>query len=408
MSVVLETCRRVWRLADQLDARLMVAPPAARRLTYVVTTLVMVTVSLPNVPRMWLDFRHLPLLDRVEQRPTYGPDSIADMFTARVVLNDPGDMFTKRKLDQTPSEAALWSKEASAPYPPVALLAEAGLFALGEHLGVGFYGMILGLALLFLGSSAWYFSQTRWYLFPALYLNFFYFSERFVYVQDNTYLILLTVVMAALGLARWARLGRPEWPSHLLMALAITVKLSPLYYVVNVVRMRPATAVSFAALLLLGLVMPYFIWENYLYIYRFGSELKGDWNDAIGALVVAGLFAVTIGYVQARLGFDLEDRIGWGLVPVAVLLGLKMNVARHLLVVLLVPDKRGLRNAAAAVGLAVPVLLPSVARFNAALPTAVVVLAFGLGAYLDRIGWTTVRNDLRHPRQALRMILSRT
>ena len=70
---------------------------------------------------------------------------------------------------------------------------------------IGFYGAILTLAILFVAASAVYFLNTRWYLFPALYLNFLYFGERFVHVQDCSYLVMLTVVMAALYLAR-----RPE------------------------------------------------------------------------------------------------------------------------------------------------------------------------------------------------------
>jgi len=81
--------------------------------------------------------------------------------------------------------------------------------------------------------SARYFLQTRWYLFPALYLNFVYFGERFVYVQDGSYLVVLTVLMAALHLAR-----RGHAASHALVALATVMKLSPVFYLANVGRMR--------------------------------------------------------------------------------------------------------------------------------------------------------------------------
>jgi hypothetical protein len=77
-----------------------------------------------------------------------------------------------------------------------------------------------------------------------------------------------------------------------------------------------------------------------------------------------------------------------------------MNVARHLLIVLLVPDKRGIRNIAAAVGLAVPVVfgLP----FNASLGFATLVLVTGLTYYLEKIGWQRLRRDLQTPLQTLR------
>ena len=98
------------------------------------------------------------------------------------------------------------------------LLAEAGLYALGNRVGIGFYGAILTLAVVFIVASARYFLRTRWYLFPALYLNFVYFGERFVYVQDCSYLVVLTVMIAALSLARRGHAAR-----HALVALAIRV-----------------------------------------------------------------------------------------------------------------------------------------------------------------------------------------
>jgi hypothetical protein len=357
-------------------------------------------VSLPKVPRQALDFSGLPLLHRVSQPESYGTDTIADMYEARVVLHDVLDMYTKAKTEQTALEARTWSKEASAPYPPVSLLVEAGLFKVGEWTGVGFYWMIVGLACAFIALSLAMSWTTRWYVFPLLYLNFSYFSERFVHVQDCTYLVMLAFVMAALWLARRGRHG-----CHVLMALAITVKLSPLYYARNVLQMRRRDALLFIAIVAAGLVLPALIWNDYLYIYRYGSELKGHPLSGVGAGVLATLVALVVWYVETRGRFDLEDRVGWGLVPVAVFLGFKMNVARHLLVVLLVPDKRGVRNAAAAVGLAVPALLPGIVPFNSSLAIATGVLCFGLAGYLQRIGWHIVLDDLRHPRRTAVMML---
>ena len=50
-------------------------------------------------------------------------------------------------------------------------------------------------------------------------------------------------------------------------------------------------------------------------------------------------------------------------------------------------DKRGVRNLAAAVGLGLPALFPSLVRQNSALAIAGVVLALGLIYYLGVIGW---------------------
>jgi hypothetical protein len=323
------------------------------------------------------------------------------MYEAKVVLNDVRDMYTKREYSQTPREAELWSKEASAPYPPVTLLAVAGLYKLGEVSGAGYYGMILSLAGLFMALSLFYCLRTRWYVFPLLYLNFSYFGRRMIYVQDGTYLIMLVVTMLALLLARHRREA-----AHTLMAAAIVMKLSPLYYVKNVFVMRPWIAAGFVAILTAGLVLPFFILDNYSYIFRFNDEIKGHhWYNLVGPLIVVIPFATVLCYVEMRLPFDMEDRIGWGLVPFAMLLAMKMNVARHLLIVLLVPDKRGVRNVAAAVGLALYTVMPSVVRLGSVVYIASGLLVIALVGYLHRIGWQTIADDLRRPVATARLML---
>jgi hypothetical protein len=388
--------------AERIDERLMAVPRPWQYLAVGLTLALLVVQSLPNIPRQYVDLSSTIVGD-VQRYETYGPDSLSDMYGSRVVWNHPLDMYTRALTEQTPLEARTWSKEAAAPYPPAVLLAETGLYAIGEATGVGFYGMILGCATLFVGLSALYFLRTRWYLFPLLYLNVDFISYRFVYVQDNTYLVMLVVIMAALWLARI----RHPW-CDAMMAVATTMKLSPLYYVKNVFAMPPARATVFLAILAAGLVLPYFIWDNYLYIYRYGNALKGDWLSTLGALLFAVPFALVVWYVEVRRGFDAEDRVGWGLVPFALFLAFKMNVARHLLLVLLVPDKRGVRNVAAAVGLAVPALAPTLVAFNSALAIATVVLVAGLVYQLEQIGWPLVARDLRHPRQTARLLLGRT
>ena len=343
----------------------------------------------------------MPLLSGVPQYQTYGPDTIGNSYVAKVVLNDPLDMYTKARLEQTPLEKATWTREESAPYPAAALLTAAGLYAIGTSTGIGFYGMVVLLAALFIALSLWYFLNTRWYLFPALYLNFAYFGNRFVYVQDDTYLAMLVVVMIALLLARAKRDA-----GHLLMALAITMKLSPAAYVWELLRMRRGIALTFVAILLAGFVLPYFIWDNYLTIFTFHDQVKGNLYDTIAAVALVVPFTIVLWYVETRLGFDMEDRIGWSLVPFGMFIGIKMRVARHLLIVLLVPDKRGARNIAAAIGLALYAVAPEVFRLGSVLYITTVLLFAVLAHYLWRIGWTTVRDDLRHPLRTVRLLLA--
>ena len=374
------------------------------------TVLHMIAVAIPNVPKPYVDYARFPLLSGVHQYDTYGTDTIGNSYVAKVVLNDPLDMYTKARLEQTPLEKATWTREASAPYPPAALLTAAGLYAIGAATGIGFYGMVLLLAALFVALSLWYFLNTRWYLFPLLYLNFAYFGHRFVYVQDDTYLAMLVVVMIALVIARGAR-GAPLGPlrrqaSHLLMALAITMKLSPVAYAWQMLTMRRGTAMIFAAILFAGFVLPYFIWDNYLTIFTFHDQVKGNIYDTVAAVVLVVPFTIVLWYVETRLGFDMEDRIGWSLVPFAMFVGIKMRVARHLLIVLLVPDKRGPRNIAAAIGLALYAAAPDVFRLGSVLYITTVLLFAFLAYYLRRIGWATVRDDARHPLRTVRLLLS--
>lgn len=388
---------RVFQWLAGVDQTLLRAPRAVRTGAFVLTAVVMVGTALPHVPRQIVDFRGVPMLSTLQRHDRYGNDTIGDGYEARVVLNDWRDMYTKTKVEMTALEAATWPKEACAPYPPAVLLAEAGLYALGTWSGIGFYGSMLTLAVVFVVVSARYFLETRWYLFPALYLNFAYFSERFVYVQDCSYLVVLTVVMAALHFAR-----RGHAATHALVALATVMKLSPLYYVANLGTMRRRDAMLYMAIIVAGLVLPYLVWENYLYIFQYNAELKGDWDNAAAALVAVIPFALVLRYVETRLQFDWEDRVGWALVPFALLLALKMNAARHLLIMLLVPDKRGIRNIAAAIGLAVPVIFG--VPFNSSLGFAALVLVSGLTYYLRQIGWERVQLDLRTPLHTLQQM----
>ena len=110
-------------------------------------------------------------------------------------------------------------------------------------------------------------------------MNLTYLGHRFVYVQDNWSLAMLVVVMIALVLARSRRAA-----SHLLMAVAITMKLSPAAYTREILTMRRRTAVVFAAILFAGFVLPYFIWDDYLYIFTFHEQVKGNIYDTVLAV----------------------------------------------------------------------------------------------------------------------------
>jgi hypothetical protein len=102
-------------------------------------------------------------------------------------------------------------------------------------------------------------------------------------------------------------------------------------------------------------------------------------------------------YIEQRRGFDLEDRLGWSLVPFTLFFAVWTNAARHLLLALLVPDKRGSRNIAAAIGLALHALFPVAIPIASLVSILIGLLAIIMAGHLRAIGWQTVRNDLRHP-----------
>jgi hypothetical protein len=341
-----------------------------------------IAAGVPRVPSLFLDYSRLPLLSQVTQPGAYGSDTLSDMYEARVVLNNPLDMYTKREVEQTQQEAARWSREASGPYPPVALFILAGMAWLGGLAGVGLYGPVLALACLFMLGSAVYCLKTRWYVFPLMCVNATYIAERFVHVQDNSYLLLLVVMLGALFLARR---GSP-W-AHALVALAITIKLSPVYYLKQLPGMPRWMAALVILIVLAALVLPVFIFPNYLYIYQFHTGRKAHyWMNTAGTLLVVIPFTLALAYVEARRGFDWEDRVGWAAVPFALFLAMSLNAPRHLFLVLLLPDKRAMRTIAGTLGMAVHLVAPSLGGTGTPTYVTLALLCVVLAAILRHGG----------------------
>jgi hypothetical protein len=387
--------------AQVIDARLLATPRWLQRTFIALTVALIAGFGVAEVPRPAVNFAGLPLLGRIQQAPEFGTDTISDMYESKVVLHDVRDMYTKRGVDETPLEARTWSKEATGPYPPTGLLIMAAFYAAGAWTGIGLYGFITILAVAFILGSAVYSLRTRWYVFPLVWSNVVYLTHRFFSVQDDSYLILLVAVLAALFLARAGRRG-----AHALMAVAIAIKLSPMYYLKEIPRMPRVSAALVIAIVCAGLLLPYVIWPNYAYIYRFQEERHGHyWTNTLVAGCFVAVFTVVLAYVESREPFDLEDRIGWSLVPLAMLLALTMNAARHLLLVLLVPDKRVARNLAGAAALWLEYPLAAHVPFGAVVYFCSVFLWLALVWYLRRIGWATIRDDLRHPARTVRMMI---
>ena len=121
-------------------------------------------------------------------------------------------------------------------------------------------------------------------------------------------------------------------------------------------------------------MLPYFLLPNYLYIYSFQSETRGSLWQTVGAIAVTLPFSYLLWRLQRREKLDLEDRIGWSLVPVALFLAFNVNAARHLLVALLVPDKHAVRTSTAAIGIGIVALSGGRLSINSILPLVTAML----------------------------------
>ena len=377
------------------DKALCAFPKWAQYLVIALTLVVILMQCITQVPTGQMN-----ISDVQERHGQFGAEDYADTYEAKVVINDPWDMYTKEHLDQTKKEHNTWSKEASSPYPPICLLAIAGLYLFGEYTGLGFYGTVLLLVVAFMSMSVFYFLKTRWYLFPILYLNFTFLAKRFFYSQNTSYLLLFCVVMIALLLAR-----KGNKACHPLMALAVDIKFMPVYYVKNLLKMRWYIAAIFVAVLLAGLVLPYFIWDNYLYIYTFQGT-RGTLAHQWESWVIAGAFSLLLWYVETRMKFDDEDKIGWSMVPFGMFMMIRCDIFRTMIMMCIIPDKRGWRNVVAAIGLTLgPIMMDTHKYYHTVqwicLPLPFLVMLY----YLVRIGWKRIWADLRHPLRTAKAML---
>ena len=91
--------RPPWFRIGGLDRRLLATPRWAITLIVIATWLVMIAQAIPNVPREYIDLS--PVFGNVQRYETYGPDTVADVYAARVISADVTDMYTKDDTAQT-------------------------------------------------------------------------------------------------------------------------------------------------------------------------------------------------------------------------------------------------------------------------------------------------------------------
>ena len=300
-------------------------------LILIVTILFIAFSRIQMVPREYAN------IGDIQIREDIGTDFIADNYTAKVALNDPFDIYTKNSLNQTEQEAQTWTKEESSPYPPLAIYHITTIYKIGDILGIGFYGVVISLELILIIMVFLYFIKTNWYLIPIVYLNF-YLAHRFWWVGDATYLLVLIYIMMALFTVK-----KYKTISISLMAIATIIKFSPIYYIKNIFTMKKHQWILYISILVIGLILPFIIYKNYSYIYTFNSEKS---EGFLLPFIVAGSFSIALCYIEYRMKFNDEDIIGWASIPFAIFTVLSTYAVRHLLLLLIIPDKRGYRNIA--------------------------------------------------------------
>ena len=260
------------------------------------------------------------------------------------------------------------------------------------------------LAALFLSLSLWYFLKTRWYLFPLLYLNFAYFGHRFVYVQDDTYLAMLVVVVIALVVPRpfeARRQPRPDGARHHDEALARGVRAPDPGHAAphgddlcrHPVR-RFRAPVFHLGELPVHLHVPRGEQGQHLRHDRGGRARRALHDCALVRRDAARVRQGGSDRVVARAVRDVPRHQDAGRAPPADRAagagqaGPAQHRGRH--------RPRALRRG------------PDVFKLGSVLYITTVLLFAVLAHYLWRIGWATVLDDARHPLRTVRLLLSET
>jgi hypothetical protein len=74
------------------DALLMAVPKRTQLALVAATLLVMIWQCLPNVPREWIDYARVPALRSIAQEPSFGTDTIADVYESKVICVRSGSL----------------------------------------------------------------------------------------------------------------------------------------------------------------------------------------------------------------------------------------------------------------------------------------------------------------------------
>ena len=296
------------------------------------------------------------------------PDFYADTYVAKVILNDPFDMYTKEKLNQTSQEQNKWTKEKSSPYPPLALFLLTGLYIIGEVTGAGFWITAISiefLLVILIGILCYKSKYDKMY--PFLVLNPF-IVWRVWHMADTTYLLMVSLVTIAF----FTCLKNKNSITAFLMACAVSIKFVPVYIYRAIFKLHPKSRWLLVVIPAVFLILPYFIFDNYLYIYTFHSGR--NILPFFLQVVVMGIFFLELIYMERKLEFELIDILGYSLLPLSLFTTMKIGYWKYIIWALIIPDRRYYRILFGA-GLTALWMMPlRLSRIEFALLTSLAVL----------------------------------
>ncbi|MEM3341978.1 MAG: hypothetical protein QW728_04730 [Thermoplasmata archaeon] len=287
-------------------------------------------------------------LDGKRERP-YFVDLYADAYAARVILNDPMDMYT-RNLPITWAESTCdgeqnynpqppWSNYDCAPYPPVALIPTAFAFWLGEETFDGFYNISVLLELIIAGMVIIYSLLTRRpFLFPLYFLStftyaFFWKQTHFSFTLTTAFIVLALILFEL----------KKEGSALFFLGLASAAKIFTLPVLAMTSRFGSRKRwiwFFFVVTVFVGLVVPFFIFDNYSYIFRREN------HRPVMSYLVGGIIGIEFLFLEFfTRGKDREVAM-LSMVPMASYITLTgiLIVPPYFQLALLIPDRTYFRN----------------------------------------------------------------
>ncbi|MEM3342578.1 MAG: hypothetical protein QW728_07785 [Thermoplasmata archaeon] len=279
-------------------------------------------------------------------------DFAADTYESRVFLNDYRDAYTKTQIEPRWPENSYFAKPECAPYPPVLLVVLSAIYYGMGGDAVDFYyfsiafEFITALVLLL-----YCLMEDRIVPFICYYLNpvsIWFFG----YFWHFTMTIFLFFIFSGMTLYRagFKRAG---------MFFAGTAIAAKLFNIFLLAQHRVKWIWLTWSAVILGLVVPYFIFDNYLSIFTFHSQrglrfLMDSFTFTGGKYLAIGLIALlyigTIGVclmikrLEILRNYNTLEIMAGSMLPFAFLMGIQVASNYYILMAMMLPTREVRRN----------------------------------------------------------------